>query len=403
MKSVNVLYWPVGKVKGDEPDELEMTIDDICKNLLMDWMPGTGTLNASAFLGWPHRLVNEYTYKKKTWLTLNEACAGIERQWKGFMSWMLGVAGARRVLAEEGYCWIAPLSAFYAEARQRVAFQTQSAPFLPGVVEAVAAPKSKSSITSKSDVRERPDFLAAKLSSSKKGYNLAAAESKGTSSAIASMHKVDDDWKKQANNVRLRHVSDHKKVHIPRHMVIATRVNTRGRKDMTRALELRAWNSDEPDEPTAPSEVIVDIVAAHLYSLASNLDLYQTARAIARTVDDRSDVTESESDRPRRTRVEREEMARIAVQEIAQRGDRDGRTHYFRLPVTVDEAASVQIDRPLIELMEAFSRESEPDTLMPRIRATEEQLDAIERNRGERVRGEREAPTGVRVNLVRRD
>jgi hypothetical protein len=36
------------------------------------------------------------------------------------LSWMLGVAGARHILASEGYRWIAPLSAFYPDAVQAV-------------------------------------------------------------------------------------------------------------------------------------------------------------------------------------------------------------------------------------------------------------------------------------------
>ena len=57
---------------------------------------------------------------KRDLLAVRAEAARSERQWKSFLSWMLGVAGTRHVLASDSYRWVAPVSAFYPGAVQAV-------------------------------------------------------------------------------------------------------------------------------------------------------------------------------------------------------------------------------------------------------------------------------------------
>jgi hypothetical protein len=91
-----------------------------------------------------------------------------ERQWKGFVSWMLGVAGTRHVLTSGGYRWIAPISAFYPGAIQAVDLSTWNTLF----------PQSSIVATRKSGSTSRlfPDYLALRPKSGVGSYEWAVAE-----------------------------------------------------------------------------------------------------------------------------------------------------------------------------------------------------------------------------------
>lgn len=99
---------------------LPFDVDDICGHLLADWVPSLPAAVGSSFIDWPPFLLEPTMLHGKEVLALRAETGRSERQWKGLLSWMLGVAGARHVLAYEGYRWIAPLSAFYPDAIQTV-------------------------------------------------------------------------------------------------------------------------------------------------------------------------------------------------------------------------------------------------------------------------------------------
>jgi hypothetical protein len=75
-----------------------------------------------------------------------------ERQWKSFLSWMLGVAGTRHVLASEGYRWVAPVSAFYTDAVQVVDLSAWNPLFPRSILTTTRRPGSQSRLC--------PDYLA---------------------------------------------------------------------------------------------------------------------------------------------------------------------------------------------------------------------------------------------------
>src|SRR5438105_11090399 len=100
-----VEFWDVGAAPGSR-QRMPMSIDDICEQLTLDWVPSLPPANGTAFIGWPPFLIEELPYGG--FLSLREPTGRSERQWKMILSWMLAVAGARTFLLQDGYSWIAP-------------------------------------------------------------------------------------------------------------------------------------------------------------------------------------------------------------------------------------------------------------------------------------------------------
>jgi hypothetical protein len=76
---------------------------------------------------------------------------------------------------------------------------------------------------------------------------------------------------------------------VPRHLVIATRVNPNATSLRTRRIQVRAWNrADGTEEPRLGAEGAIGIVAANLFGLFKALGLREIASAIALSVQQRS-------------------------------------------------------------------------------------------------------------------
>ena len=138
---MNVLYWPVGVTSMTH---LGMTVSDISGHLLEDWVPSLPPTVSSAFMGWPFYLINVKQFQSTDYLVLRKEVRNTERQWKGFLSWMLGIAGTRHVLAKEGYRWIAPASAFYPNSSHPVNISNWNPAFPPGIVTVTLPSNPKS-------------------------------------------------------------------------------------------------------------------------------------------------------------------------------------------------------------------------------------------------------------------
>ena len=87
---MNVEFWGVGSTASST---LPMTYAHICSHLLSDWVPSLPVNVRSSFVGWPPFLIDVVQYWNGDFLTLRPEAGRSERQWKGFLSWMLGVAG----------------------------------------------------------------------------------------------------------------------------------------------------------------------------------------------------------------------------------------------------------------------------------------------------------------------
>lgn len=216
-----------------------MTVDDISFHLAVDWVPSLPPADGTAFMGWPPFLIeNLPSYSNTTFLALRDRAARSDRQWKGVLSWMLGVAGARQFLRRDGYTWVAPLSAFYPTVVRTVDVQAWPPQF----------PQTKlvtdRNRTSRS--RLRPDYIALRPvpgAQSAGEYEWGVAEAKGVAAPLSGKTAYPVDWYNQARNVTV--TVNGAKVTIPRHMVIATRVNPNAVNAQTRRLQIRAWNRKE--------------------------------------------------------------------------------------------------------------------------------------------------------------
>jgi hypothetical protein len=285
--TMNVQYWAIG-VGSMTP--LSMSQNDISTHLSHDWVPSLPAAVSSSFVGWPSFLIEGVNIQSVDFLTLLKEVGGTERQWKGFLSWMLGVAGTRHVLAQEGYQWIAPISAFYRNSMHPVSLVNWNPSFPQSIVEA--------KLPLQPITRLRPDYLAIKMDPSG-SISLAIAEAKGTKINLNNMHLCPPNWKNQAHNIEILVNGNLQK--IARYIVVATRVNPNAINKSTRRIQIRAWNSSEnTTEQKLLQYLAVDVVSAHLFGLFRNLGLRENARAIADSVHTRYEHTSIITDYHRR-------------------------------------------------------------------------------------------------------
>ncbi len=268
---MHVHYWAVGQ---RTPAPLPLTLDSVSGYLVEDWVPSIVPPPGSSFIGWPASLIRSEDVDGTEHWSLDPVLGKTERQWKSVISWMLGVAGARHLLAHEGYRWIAPASAFYPGAED--VDTTRWHPRLPpGAVE-VTGPNRHTNL--------RPDYLAIRPRRVTGVRTLAAVEAKGTGDALGSAlkHRCPPAWRRQVWNIA---VTVHgQPVRISRHIVAATRVNPNAKRARTRCLQVRGWNSEDPIPVEAPPQLAVEVAAGHLFGLCLNLGLRRNARAIALAV-----------------------------------------------------------------------------------------------------------------------
>ena len=270
-----VPYWRVGTTSSTD---LQLTAAEIGTLLAEDWVPSVSAATSATFFGWAPHLIHGATVQGKQYLSLDRRLGRAERQWKQMLSWLLGVAGARRVMQDENYQWIAPLSAFY-PAATKVDIPKWHGDFLPGMLVATKNPSSTRKL--------RPDYVA--LRKLQDGtFDWALVEAKGTTKRLSGMQKCSTEWYEQAQNARILHRGS--EVTVSRHIVVATRCNPDAERETSRRLEIRAWNSALPPSPP-PLEAVVEVVAAHLFGVCLNLQLYDVAGGIAAAVQARAAKT----------------------------------------------------------------------------------------------------------------
>jgi len=372
-----------------------MTTGDISSHLLADWVPSLPAAVGSSFIGWPPFLLEVANFNGNDVLALRAEAGRTERQWKSVLSWMLGVADTRHVLASEGYRWIAPLSAFYPGAVQPVDLSAWHPSFPRSAVTVDRRPGSR--------CRLRPDYLALRSTAQAFGpYEWAVVEAKGTQACLTNTRACPTAWASQARSVVV--TVNGVRIAIPRHLVVATRVNPNAAYPSTRRIQVRAWNRrDEPEESRVPSEAMVDIAAAHLFGMFRGLRLRDNALAMAVSVQARTEArmgNVSESTRVHANNIS--ERAEIELRERTQRTTQpDGR---MATVISVDTelgAISVEVAEPVISLARSFRRAEAPDIAAAALREADAQLDAWEASRrtATRQRGNVVLPFGVEVRL----
>jgi hypothetical protein len=118
-------------------------------------------------------------------------------------------------------------------------------------------------------------------------YQWAVAEAKGTQKSLTSAKACPIAWTNQSRNVVLS--INGSRITIPRHLVIATRVNPNAASPFARRIQVRAWNrSNPPEQPLLSHDAAIEIVSAHLFGLFRGMGLLENALAIALSVQARS-------------------------------------------------------------------------------------------------------------------
>lgn len=107
---------------------------------------------------------------------------------------------------------------------------------------------------------------------------IAIAESKGCALALSNRPSAPAAWRNQVNNAEFSY-SGHKIVP-ERRVVVATRINPSAKREKTRRLVVRAWNSQE-NPASMPLGGALDVLALHYYGLCSALGLDGLATMIA--------------------------------------------------------------------------------------------------------------------------
>lgn len=259
-------YWPVGKPQTTLPlDALTMI-----GHIVQDWVPSLSSVSGRSLMGWPDHLVKPDI--GGTHLVVGPVLSRSDRQWKGFISWLIGIAGTRQVLASEGYSWVAPASAFYADRRIKV----DTGPWPHDLPETDL--KLDSDPTSGSALR--PDYIAVgQTSPAAHDYHLALAESKGVDRQLASLAQCPPNWTAQVHNARVTFLGT--PVHIHRHIVVGVRTNPTAVWERTRRIQVRCWNAQDVADPV-PMGAVIEVASAALYGLCRGLGMTANAVAIAR-------------------------------------------------------------------------------------------------------------------------
>lgn len=373
---------------------LPMTTSDISSHLLSDWVPSLPATVGSSFIGWPPFLIEVASFNGNDILALREETRRVERQWKSVLSWMLGVAGTRHVLASEGYRWIAPLSAFYPGVLQPLDLAAWHPLFPCSTITVDRRPGTR--------CRLRPDYLALRSTAAFGQYEWAVVEAKGTQACLTNTHTCPRAWASQVRSVAVA-VNGLRRV-VPRRLVVATRVNPNAARPSTRRIQVRAWNhKDESEESRLPSEATVDIAAAHLFGLFRGLRLRDNALAMAVAVQARTEArgrSISDSTRAVVTRVSERAEAELLERTrlIPQPNDREAAF------ISVDTdlgTIDVEVAAPVISLARLLQRTEAPDRAVAALREADAQLDAWEASRrsASRQRGSVVLPFGVELRL----
>jgi len=390
-----VEFWGVGTRAASD---LPMSTQDIAAHLAADWIPSLPAAVGSSFIGWPPLLIEVVNLDGRSILALRSEVGRSERQWKSVLSWMLGVAGTRHVVALEGYRWIAPLSAFYRDAVQSVDLSNWNPSFPRTSVVVDRQPGSRS--------RLRPDYVVLRSTGRTPmggPYEWAVAESKGTRGCLTSRQTCPIAWSRQARNVLVK--VNGSRINIQRHLVVATRVNPNARSRRARRLQVRAWNRKQhPTGSRLPAEAGVDIAAAHLFGLFRSLRLRENAQAIALSVQARMETRSRLF-----TDVTRESLgasSQRAERELAERTRRptkpaDSRIFSIASIDTEFGPIDVEMAEPLIVFARRLGRAESPDDAATALREADVQLDDWQRSR-EGIHRERDRivlPFGVEVRL----
>lgn len=366
---MHVRYWRINET--GVANRLPMSLADIANHLLQDWLPRLSPSPGQDAFGWPALALCKRSLAGTRYWAVNRQLGRSDRQWKTLISWMLGVAGARHLLTDEGYIWIAPISAFR---QDDVDMAPPPDAFHPSTVQ----------VCRDMDENRRgdlPDFVAV-TEGTNEPRTVAIVEAKGRPSDLTYMSEPDEKWEQQALRGRLLVDKVEKDV---QRIVVATRVNQNARSDTDRIVQIRGWNCTK--QPTPNSDALtVAIVRAHLYGLCLNVGLNRCARALAV----RNNVPDPDRAALSTREVRDREIARV------RHGERDGE-HLRVRRRSGGRAYEIEVHKVTVKLLLDLPDLSD-EAAVRRLTETEDVLDKWYR---ERVRfpGESRTRAGVAVRF----
>ena len=245
----------------------------LATNIFTDWMPGVPNSLTRGFvdlLGNVIKAESVLRMNRDGWV-VQETVAGFEKQWKQMTSWMLGVAFCRFVAELEGYRWWAPVSAFTVAKHKTKVATDYWTKYLRVADCRVQAPTPALS-------NLYPDYVLARRRKSSLLPEISFAESKGHKRAIKNLTVPPGDWSSQSRNAEF--IYNNVPMTAAQHLLVATRVNPGAKNPKTRKIQVRAWNSRNPDNRSTESAFRA-ILAAHYIGVCERLDLTGNAELIA--------------------------------------------------------------------------------------------------------------------------
>jgi hypothetical protein len=379
---------------------MPLTIGEISSHLLADWIPSLPVTVGPSFIGWPPFLLEAVHVNAENLIVIRAEATRSERQWKSFLSWMLGVAGTRHVLASEGYRWVAPVSAFYTNAVQVVDLSAWNPLFPRSILTATRRAGSQSRLC--------PDYLALRPRPSthpSQAFEWAVAEAKGTRLCLTNMQTCPASWSKQASNIVVKAAGS--TLAIPRHLVVATRVNLNAANQLTRRIQIRAWNrKNETEELRLPSELAIEVATAHLFGLFRGLGLRENARALALSVQARTEIREHRLLGSTRGNAER--LSKLADDELRTHTRKPDAGANIRIAAEVSietELGTVYVElaEPIITFAHKLRQAESQDAAAAALREADSQLDVwrFSRQAASREAGRIVLPFGVELRLPR--
>jgi hypothetical protein len=247
------------------------SILELATNIITDWMPGTPNSLSRGFVDLLSTIIDTVRINGNDKWTLRPRVAQFEKQWKQVTSWILGVAFCKKIIAMEGYPWIAPVSAFVSQGRlSRLQFSYWN-PGMPINNCRVTHPIPKLS-------RLMPDYVLARSNSNQSSFEISFAESKGCQKCLEFLNSPPRPWINQARNAQF--YSYNVPIAANQHMLIATRINPKAKKPKKRRVYTRLWNNR--NETTEVSlAAFRDIVLVHYFGVCERIGMRANAKLLA--------------------------------------------------------------------------------------------------------------------------
>jgi hypothetical protein len=260
---MNIHYHDIG---SNSYSTIPCPLLELATNVVIDWMPGTPNSMARGFVDLLNNIIEPILIGNEDLWVTRPPVAYYEKQWKQVTSWIIGVAFCRKIAENKGYRWWAPVSVFTNPNSIGSALIPYWQPNLPQLRCYVDKP-----IPPLSNLM--PDYILVRANAIK-NYEVSFAESEGSRKSLESRNLNPVEWRNQSRNAEF--YFDNARYPTSQNLVVATRVNPFGKKDWTRRVYVRAWNSSEP-EKHVPFNAIRDILSIHYLGICERIGLRANA------------------------------------------------------------------------------------------------------------------------------